>query len=370
MANQQKSISIRGVITLTAHAHQTAPDGGAEGVTPQMKTGVFCEGKKVDVPYISANSVRGMIRRAAGDVLMEQIEARGEQISRNVYLSIKRGSYARTGLDAGGATYMQMVAADKHPFAGLFGGGAHMYRSKLRIERDLYPMIASTRSLFPERYQAMCVEAEPAQLLTKTLIASRDDFERLPAGAFIENVEQAYLEHMAAKFGQNAAKKAQKAEARAEGQGVVKSEKLKTDDLNTFTQVECIVAGTPMYFGVTVSAPTDAQIGLLLNAIQRWANANALGGGSCRGRGSFKAALQLFSGSELLIENVLTGDAGSYELAAKAAPYVAALEEAITEGMAEAATLSALYPTAIKKDDDETKGKKGKAKAAEAEAEA
>jgi len=370
MANQQKSISIRGVITLTAHAHQTAPEGGTEGVTPQMKTGVFSEGKKVDVPYITANSVRGMIRRAAGDVLMDQLEARGEQISRNVYLSIKRGSYARTGLDAGGASYMQMLAADKHPFAGLFGGGAHMYRSKLRIERDLFPMISATHDLFPERYQAMCVEAEPAQLLTKTLIASRDDFERLPAGAFIENVEQAYLEHMAAKFGQNAAKKAQKAEARAEGQGVVKSEKLKTDDLNTFTQVECIVAGTPMYFGVTVSAPTDAQIGLLLTAIKRWANANALGGGSCRGRGSFKAALQMYSGSELVIDNLLTGDAGAYELTDKVAPYLAALEAAITEGMAEASTLSALYPTAIKGDDTEGKGKKGKAKAAEAEAEA
>jgi len=353
---QYPSVSIRGVITLTAHAHQTSPDGGVDGVTPQMKTGVFHEGKKVDVPFISANSVRGMIRRAAGDVLIEQVQARGEQISRNVYLSIKRGSYARTGLDAGGASYMQMLEADKHAFVGLFGGGAHMYRSKARMERDLFPMVTATKALFPERYQAECVDAQPWQLLTKTLIASRDDFERLPQGAFIENAEEAYQEHMAAKFGQNAAKKAQKAEAKADGQAVVKSEKLKTDDLNTYTQVECIAAGTPMFFGMTVNAPTDAQVGLMLAAIKSWANTNALGGGSSRGRGSFKAALSVYSGSEQLIDNLLVGDAGYYELSEKANRFSAALGQELSEGIASAATLSRLYPTVVK-DEPKPKGK-------------
>ncbi|KLR58969.1 hypothetical protein OX89_04040 [Diaphorobacter sp. J5-51] len=328
-----------------------------------MKTTVFFEGKKQDVPYITANSVRGLIRRAAGQVLTEQLQAKHEQISRNVYLSIYRGSYARTGLDAGGATYMQMIAADKHPFVGLFGGGAHMYRSKVRMEGDLLPMITATAPLLPTRYQAECIDAQPWQLLNKTLIASRDDFERLPEGDFIENVEDAYMEHMAAKFGQNAAKKAQKADAKAEGQAVAKSEKLKTDDLNTFTQVECIIPGTPLYFGMTVSAPTDAQTGLLLTALQSWANKNALGGGSCRGRGSFKAALQVYQGSELLIDNLFIGDAGAYALSDKALPYLQALDKELAEGVASAATLSALYPTAVKRDDEEPKGKKAKAEA-------
>lgn len=365
MANRPASITVRGVITLTAHAHQTAPDGGGEGVTPQMKTGVFFEGKRFDMPFISANSVKGMIRRAAGRVLTACLEARGEQISRNVYLSINRGSYARTGLDAGGASYVQMIAADKHPFVGLFGGGAHMYRAKVRMERDLFPMITATRELFPERYQASCVDVQPWQLLTKTLIASRDDFERLPEGAFIQDAEAAYLEHMAAKFGQNAAKKAQKAEAKAGGQAVMKSEKLSTDDLNTFTQVECISPGTPMFFGMTLKSPTDAQVGLLLAAIRSWANENALGGGSSRGRGSFKASLSVYAGSDLMIESLLVGDAGTYELSEKARSYTAALDKELQDGQGSAQVLSSLYPTVVK---DEAPAKaKGKA-AADAEA--
>lgn len=364
------TISIRGVITLTAHAHQTSPDGGADGITPQMKTSVLCSGKlQNDVPFITANSVRGMIRRAAGDVLMEQIMAAKEQISRNLYLSIKRGSYSRTGIEAGGASYMQMIAANNHIFAGLFGGGAYMYPSKLRIERDLLPMLEPIRDVFPERYQALCVDVQPYQILKKILIASRDDFQRLPEGGFIENAEEAYMEHMGAKFGANQAKKAQKADAKAEGQYVAKDEKIKTTDLNTYTQVEAMIPGTPLYFGITAQSVNPAQIGLLLTAIQNWANANALGGGSCRGRGSFKAALSVFEGDAVLIDKLLVGDAGSYALSEKAADYTAALQKALLEGEASAQKLAAIYPSEVKMDSAE-KAPKGKRVAKETEAEA
>lgn len=360
------TISIRGVITLTAHAHQTAPDGGAEGVTPQMKTSVMSNGKLVDVPFLTANSVRGMLRRAAGDVLMEKILQAKEQISRNLYLSIKRGAYSRTGMDAGGASYMQMIGADNHVFAGLFGGGAYMYPSKLRIESDLFPMLEATRELFPMRYQALCADVQPYQILKKILIASRDDFQRLPEGGLIENAEEAYTEHMAAKFGANLAKKAQKAEAKAEGQFIKKDEKIKTSDLNTFTQVEAIIPGTPFFLGLTARRANDAQIGLLLTAIQSWANANALGGGSCRGRGSFKAALSLFEGDQVLVESLLTGEPGSYALSDQTQRYTSAMEQALLDGEAKASMLGALYPSEINLA-TESKPAKGKAAAKETE---
>lgn len=355
---KHNSISIRGIITLTAHAHQTAPDGKTDGLTPQMKTSVVCDGKLVDVPFITANSIRGMIRRAAGGILVQQLEAAGEQISRNVYLSIMRGSYARTGLNAGGASYRQLIAASEHPFAGLFGGGAFMYPSKLRIERDLFPMVEATRNFFPERFQSSCVDIPINQLIQKTLIASRDDFQRLPQGAFIEDMENAYLEHMGAKLEQNAAKKLQKADAKKniDLKAVPKSEKLKTSDLNTFNQVECIIAGTPMYFGASARGVTDAQVGLLLSAIQIWANANALGGGSCRGRGSFKAALSLCTEDSVLIDNLFVGDVGSYELSSKAAAFVSAFNETIDAGAASAKSLAAIYPSEIKNDEVSAKG--------------
>ncbi len=364
-----QSVSIRGVITLTAHAHQTSPDGAkTDGPTPQMKTSVMSNGKLLEVPYLTANSVRGMLRRAASDVLVDKLLQAKEQISRNLYLSIKRGAYARTGMDAGGASYMQMLAANSHMFAGLFGGGAYMYPSKLRIERDLFPMLEAIRDLFPDRYQALCADVQPYQLIRTILVASKDDFQRLPKGALIENVEEAYLEHMAAKLGANQAKKAQKAEAKAEGQIIAASEKIKTTDLNGFTRVEAIIPGTPFYLGLNARHVNDSQIGLLLTAIQSWANANALGGGACRGRGAFKASLSLLQGDQVLIDQLLLGEAGSYTLSDKTAQYTDAMAQALLDGEASKQTLASIYPSEIKMTADEKPAKNKAAKGAEAEA--
>lgn len=347
--HQRRTVSIRGVLTLTAPAHQTSPDGKTEGLTSQMKTSVLSASQNTllyNVPFITANSVRALIRRAAGGVIMKELERSENQISRNMYLSIMRGGFARTGINAGGATYQQLIAAQDHLFAGLFGGGANMYPSTVRMERDLYPMLDSLRNLFPARYQPSCTVATPDQLLTKLLIASRDDFERLPQGDIIENASEAYLEHMTAKFGANLAKKEQKATAKADGTRLNAAEKLKTDDLNTFTMVEAIIPGAPLYFGITAKQVTDAQIGLLLNAITDWANRNALGGGSVRGRGSFAASLQLTEGEDVLSDNLLVSEAPSYTLSDSASVFTRAMQAQLEEA-ALPKTLISIYPTEI-----------------------
>ena len=362
----RRTVSIQGVITLTAHAHQTAPDGGAEGVTPQLKTTVFANGQCVhDVPYITANSVRGLLRRAAGGVLLEQMEAKGWQIPRNVYLSVMRGSYSRTGVEAGGATYMQLVKAHESLFAGIFGGGAYMYAAAMRQHRDLLPIIEPIASIFPDRYRAQALNASVRDILQTALIASRDDFQRLPARDVVENVEQAYTEHMTSKLSANAAKKTQKADAKSEGVFLNDADKIRTSDLNTFNTIEVIAIGVPLYFGLTLHDVTDAQIGLVLKAVQQWANDNALGGGCVRGRGSFKAALQLFEGEKTLAENLLIGDAPSYKLSDQVQPFVDAMLATLLDASTPA-NLSAIYPTVLTKDEKAAKKAKGKAATAEA----
>ncbi len=353
--DQRTTVSIRGVITLTAHTHQTSPDGKTEGLTSQAKTSVISHAPggnflMPNIPYISMNSVRGLIRRAAGGVLMQELSRSKHRISRNLYLSIMRGSFSRTGINAGGASYQQLIAAQDNLFAGLWGGGSFMYESKVGGERDLFPMLECTKDLFPQRYQASCLNATPNQIIQKTLIASRDDFERLPKWDVIENVEQAYEEHMASKFGANQAKRDQKTAAKADGVFLKDSEKLKTNDLNTFTQVEAIIPGVQLYFGMKVSDATDAQIGLLLAAIASWANRNALGGGAVRGRGSFTASLQLFQGGDVQVDQVLVGEAPDYTTSLGVEPYIAAMRAEL-EAAAEPAALSAVYPTdvAVKK---------------------
>lgn len=353
------SLAIRGVITLVAHAHQTSPDKEKDGETVQMKTSVLTSAGAVEIPYITANSVRGMVRRAAGDVLMEQLRRDNDQISRNLYLTVMRGAFSRTGLEAGGGSYRQLMAAQSHAFVGLFGGGAYMYTSKLRIERDLMPMIEPISHVFPQQFQGECQKVEPWRLLKKILIASRDDFTRLPEGDFIENAEQAYMEHMDAKFAGNDAKRAQRAQ-KAAGESVA-GEKATTTDLNGFNLVEAIVPGTRLYFGATATDVTPAQAGLLLEAVRRWANRNAVGGGSARGRGAFTAALSLYINGNRAGEHLLAGDSGEYSLTRVAEPYIEALRSELAAGAASPAVLSAIYPTDIKMAPDGRKNRASKA---------
>jgi CRISPR type IV-associated protein Csf2 len=168
-------IVIRGTLTTAALTHQTSPSGKGE----QIKTDVLGpDGLIRGVPYITANSVRGLIRREAGHLVMERLQESQSKIHRNLYLSIMRGSYARTGIDAGGATYIQQLMASKHVFGGLFGGGGRMYRSPFRLERDLLPVLESYRGLFPFEQQSKAANVEHWKLLTKAVLAPRDDLER------------------------------------------------------------------------------------------------------------------------------------------------------------------------------------------------
>jgi CRISPR type IV-associated protein Csf2 len=361
-SNQRRTVTVQGVLTLTGHAHQTAAGEKPEGLAPQMKTssildGTLNEGESVaNLPYFTMNSVRGLTRRACGGVIMRELERSENKISKNLYLSIMRGSFARTGIAKGGATYQQLIAEQDHLFAGLWGGGAYMYPSKISGTRDLFPMITATKFMFPQRYQEYCINVPASKLIARTMMAPRDDLNNLPEYDVIENASDAYMEHMAAKFGANKAKKDQKAASKAEGKKVKIGTAIKSPDLDNYGEIESVIPGTPLYLGYTLKDVTDAQIGLFLSAVALWADRNVIGGGSARGRGSFSANLQVFEKGELLIDQLLTGDAPYYKLSAGADPFVKAMKSQL-EDAAKPAALESIYPSIInEKDSEEASG--------------
>ena len=305
MSSKSVQLVIRGVVTTASLAHQTSPsEPGA-----QIKTNVMSKNGLVrGVPYITANSVRGLIRRAAADVLLERLAASKSRIHRSLYLSIVRGAYARTGVQAGGATIEQMLAAADHVFGGLFGGGGFMHHSAFDLKSDLLPVALGTKDFMPSDVQIHAIEEDPSKLLTMAVLAPRDDFATLPpmAREVVENLHASYSDHMQTKLGQAMASKAAKD---------AQQEKLSKDDLNNFAMTECIIPGVPLYFNITSGIITEAQAGLLLQGVQRWANRNALGGGSARGRGAFVPSLALVLDGQRITETLLVGDAPSLALA-------------------------------------------------------
>lgn len=321
--------NIRGVITLTAAAHQSSPEKDGNH-TPMLSTRVMTDLGPVTVPIISANSVRALMRRRAADRVWEALRAKKMQIPRDLYLSVARGAYSRTGMKAGEATVQELVAARSHVFAGLFGGGARMFASRLRMEADLLPMVAETKELFPLWLQAMCRGTAVLRddegryrgsgLISKALLTGRDDLTAGGGADVIENYEKAYAEFVSNVDAKAARKKAQTTAtkaAKAAGEKLVISDddRAKSDALATIATMDVLNPGTRLYFGERLPGVTPAQLGLALMALQDWANQNALGGGSVRGRGSFSAALALEHNGSRVTDNLLLGEAPAYRLA-------------------------------------------------------
>lgn len=324
----RKTYTIRGVLTLTAPAHQSSPDKSGNH-TPLMSTKVMTDDGPQVIPVITGNSVRGVMRRLAAHHVMDALRRQGCQIPRDLYLSVARGAYSRTGMKTGDATVQEIAGARGHVFAGLWGGGARMFPARIRMESDLLPMVAETSGLLPTKLRGLCHgsaiqrNAEGAYrgsaITSQVLLTGRDDMAGGKGADVIENYADAYVEYMANVMGKAALKKGQKAaqsKAKAEGVKLIVSdeERAKADSLATFATLDVINPGTRLYFGMRLMDVTQAQLGLALMAVEDWSNLNALGGGSVRGRGSFKASLALELEGAPVADELLVGEAPHYAL--------------------------------------------------------
>lgn len=309
------------------------------------------------VPMIQANSVRGLLRRCAADVMYAELEKARETISRGVFNSVSRGAASRTGLQSGGATFQQHIKARDHQFVGLFGGGGFMFHSSFRLERDLVPAIEAFAPLFCSRLRAMSVPLAVKDLYDSRVLFPRDEFAQLPevATRVVDDVATSYAEHMTNKESQSAAKKSGEAD--------------KKDDLNNIANVQGIAAGVPLAFGLSTQDIHPYQAGILLRAVLAWANENSLGGGASRGWGSFIPQIALMVDGKEVVSNIFTGDAPDLQFVKtdEIDQMLAACDESL-QSHATAAALKELYPDDIPSNVDgaTTKGKRGR-KAAAAE---
>lgn len=358
---------IRGILTLTSPAQQSDPEKNGNH-TKLLGQTVQTEMGRVFVPTISANSVRGVDRREAATFIEDSLKKRGLTLPRDTYMSIVRGAMSRTGMKTGSATLAATVAARRNAFVGLFGGGAYMFPAKFRMRNSLIPMVSETKFMFPSAYQAHCQgSAANEGIVTQLLLTGRDDMMAGKGDGVIANHAEAFVEYASRANEAGAAKKAQKESARASAQAGERAAiepAAKGESLATFATLDAIIAGTRLYFDAAIDNPTEAQVGLALLSLLGWANANALGGGTVRGRGSFIPSLSLMRNGQTLVESIFIGDAPGLSLAKH--PII---EAATAAAMAELDALTPeelqlVYPSSTEPDKP---AKKSKGKAAETE---
>lgn len=337
-----------GTLTLTSHARQTAPDGTGGGESRTIKTRVWdADGYQHEVPFITANSLRGLLRRHATTILLNRLSEKQQKVPRQIFQVLSRGAHSRDGIGVQ-ANAQAMLETSEHVFAGLYGGGPFMVHSRYSIGA-LIPQVGwCSRSLHPSlvhnaipaerlRYKGEDGTWRDIPLTTKIILAPRGDI-RPEAATYIENFQQSMDEWLGAVASGRAAKADEvkaKADAKTRGEKPLPDgDGARSVDTSIYTLNECILPGTPLQFWMRFKPQiTDAQLGLQLLAVREWANTNQLGGGGAQGFGRFEAQLSLYRGTEKIVDNIFgIGDhATAYSLVEDLDSFVGAAHQAIDE---------------------------------------
>lgn len=381
MTQKLHHTKILGMLTLCSSAHQTSPGEGKGNEAVQIKTAIIDKDGAYQngVPFITANSVRGQMRRFAGNRVLRSVLAKGELVSRDTLLCVLRGAPSRTGI-GGTMTLDQISKGRANVFAGLFGGGAAMMPSNFRFTKDLLPMIPATEHLMAPEFSEQCrvrysyidkdgkqgkkgerisVDVSPYMLLEQRVLTGRDDLAAGKGLEFLANPEETFMKHVSEVAASNKGKadsKTEIQETKDAGEKYVGEQK-KSDDLRGINMFEMIIPGTRLAFDLRSTEVNDAQIGMVLLSILDFCVANRLGGQVARGCGSFAPSLTLHVDGKQVCTSITLGSDGDYSLAPECAPYVAAAEKVIA-GITNA-DLEQLYPVVV--GEPKAKGRKADA---------
>lgn len=350
-------LQIVGTITATSHIHQTDPN--REGnLSKTLKTYVWGpDHRRHLVPFVTANSVRGRLRRAAAN---DVLDAMNVPVSRALFSVLTSGKASRKDIGLTPTT-RAMVDGGAHAFAGLFGGGGYMLPSRYTMgplmplvewcSTALHPALRD-RAIPADRLTAKRDDASlwEVPLTTELILTSRDD---IMAGKGQEQIQDyqksvdAWLSEVGTSRAAKAANKAAKDDAKKKGEKVDAGDgKAISLDISGYNLIEAMLPGTPLQFWLRFGRnATDAQVGLMLMAVRQWANENSLGGASARGFGRFEAHLALYDDEREVAPTIfnLSDHATAYTFAPDVAGYIKAAEAALAAMKPE--DLEAVYGT-------------------------
>lgn len=225
----------------------------------------------IRVPAIMANNLVGHLRRHAAHHVLAALASKGERVSLPVYSCLQCGAW--TGRpDGNDLLYSEYVKARQHPYLGLFGGGPRMIRRAFRAANAM-PGLQSLREALhiPHIGQPM---PEVRRLTQVAIFRRNDDLADLvnlsQAAQTLKDFESSIKVYQTAVL--EGGKK--------DGGGRASS--------FTFSSLEFVTPGTAFDLSFDfLDDLTDAQMGLFLLSMDRFAEQDLLGGYTRNGFGRF-----------------------------------------------------------------------------------
>jgi hypothetical protein len=284
---------------LSAISHQGESTGGTIGVFRREK--MLVDGKVIEVPIISGNSFRGLLRdqgmyymlRALGNPDLDprvrsnlfssstdsqaSVRASHDETEEGITLSppgfhflTSGGTLTKDngrGLDIGqGRKLRQLI-----PLVGVFGGscGRQIMEGKLKVGK-WYPICRELRSILPEKYRDLpeahlsIYDMTDQHSFTRTDDAKSEHWQK-----FLAEAQRPLLE-------------APKVKAARDGTEV--AEKAGTAQQMRYTQ-EVLIAGTKLYCWLMLQDVTDLEYEAFVSALVEWSKSPFIGGQSRHGCG-------------------------------------------------------------------------------------
>ncbi|ADC73188.1 CRISPR-associated protein, Csf2 family (plasmid) [Thioalkalivibrio sp. K90mix] len=259
--------------------NSTMPVTGTQTLTVVSRDPDSGETHTRRVPVIPSNSIRGRIRRAGADVLMEALKAKGENLTLPAYHTVCAGT-ADGRPDKGSSVSLSALHQRReHPFIGLFGGGPEMVESRFLTD-TAWALVPETVASID--VPAACEDAvvdpmgrEKRLPLTQVIYFRRMDdilqFSDPKAAERIEDYETAAQEWL------------DNQRTRSNG------DEERGDRVQGWNATEIVLAGMPFSFRIgTTTSSSEVQDGLLLAALERFVERFPnLGGWKVKGFGRY-----------------------------------------------------------------------------------
>lgn len=348
-------MKIRGALTLTSPLQVVLPSGAARlssttgrvvysdepGTFPLTQTSklpLHVAGERVLVPVVPANTLRGGLRRAAADLILESFRARGLRITMSTWQGLRAGA-VHGHPDGADPSIEEAMAAANDPYLGLFGGSARMVPSRVRIDTG-WPVVSQLveAGIIPPGADGSVLTHLPekgwaSQLLGYQWCRRGDDALMVGNATRLNDVLSdpvAVVDAWRQLFGSSAEKG---------DTGII--------GLRALTAIEFIVPGVSVAFNAELSGATPEQGGLFLLALRAYCRAQKIGAATRHGFGRFTPVLTVsgVDGAQSLPCPLFGTETGEVEFSSLAS---AALADVLAAGeravqVVEPATLEALF---------------------------
>lgn len=230
--------------------------------------------KQVSLPIVPSNTMRNLLRRCMlKEVIEPALRDKSAQLSIGAYATAYAGNSSGNP-DGVPSSFDEIVTMRSHPFLGLFGGGPRMLQGRLMID-SLYPIHQFSQRIIGSNYINDSIKGSITEIVWTRRndpvleLGGTDDVAVIAGGAQAAND---WITNLLASTKAKKGKPGKQADDSAES----------PDDngrgLKAFNAHEVVIGGVKWLWRINVDRPSDAQVGLILLALNKLANQRIAGG--------------------------------------------------------------------------------------------